>query len=51
MVDNKWPYASDTNAVEYPVLTGLVMYVTSFVAHTPISYFIQLLDLGEGDVA
>ena len=39
MVDNTWPYASDTNSVEYPVLTGLVMYATSFVAHTPISYF------------
>ncbi|MCX6438498.1 MAG: mannosyltransferase [Actinobacteria bacterium] len=39
MADNKWPYASDTNAVEYPVLTGLVMYATSFVAHSPISYF------------
>ena len=39
MVDNTWPYASDTNSVEYPVLTGLVMYATSFVAHSPISYF------------
>jgi uncharacterized membrane protein len=39
MADNTWPYASDTNAVEYPVLTGLVMYATSFVAHSPISYF------------
>jgi uncharacterized membrane protein len=39
MVDNKWPYSSDTNAVEYPVITGLVMYATSFVAHSPISYF------------
>ena len=39
MDDNTWPYASDTNAVEYPVLTGLVMYATSFVAHTPASYF------------
>jgi uncharacterized membrane protein len=39
MVENTWPYASDTNAVEYPVLTGLVMYATSFVAHSPISYF------------
>jgi uncharacterized membrane protein len=39
MVDNKWPYASDTNAVEYPVLTGVIMYTTSFVAHSPISYF------------
>jgi uncharacterized membrane protein len=39
MADNAWPYASDTNSVEYPVLTGLVMYATSFVAHSPISYF------------
>ena len=39
MVDNKWPYASDTNSVEYPALTGLIMYATSFVAHSPISYF------------
>ena len=39
MDENTWPYASDTNAVEYPVLTGLVMYATSFVAHSPISYF------------
>jgi uncharacterized membrane protein len=39
MAENTWPYASDTNAVEYPVLTGLVMYATSFVARTPASYF------------
>jgi uncharacterized membrane protein len=39
MVDNNWPYASETNAVEYPVLTGIVMYATSFVAHSPVSYF------------
>ncbi|CAB4342671.1 MAG: mannosyltransferase [Actinobacteria bacterium] len=39
MIDNKWPYASDTKSVEYPVLTGLVMYATSFVARSPISYF------------
>ena len=39
MAENTWPYASDTNSVEYPVLTGLVMYATSFVAHSPISYF------------
>ena len=39
MADNTWPYASVTNSVEYPVLTGLVMYATSFVAHSPISYF------------
>ena len=39
MAQNKWPYASDTNSIEYPVLTGLVMYATSFLAHTPVSYF------------
>jgi uncharacterized membrane protein len=39
MVDNKWPYSSDSTAVEYPVLTGLVMYGTSFLAHTPAGYF------------
>jgi uncharacterized membrane protein len=39
IADNTWPYTSDTNAVEYPVLTGLIMYATSFVAHSPISYF------------
>ena len=39
IADNTWPYKSDTNAVEYPVLTGLIMYATSFVAHSPISYF------------
>ena len=39
MATNAWPYASATNSVEYPVLTGLVMYATSFFAHSPISYF------------
>ena len=39
MVNNEWPYASDTKAVEYPVITGLVMYATSFLAHSPVSYF------------
>ena len=39
MVNNEWPYASDTGAVEYPVITGLVMYGTSFLAHSPVSYF------------
>ncbi len=39
MVNNEWPYASDSKAVEYPVITGLVMYATSFLAHSPVSYF------------
>ncbi len=37
--NNTWPYASNDNSVEYPVVTGLVMYATSFVANSPISYF------------
>lgn len=37
--DHQWPFASDDNSVEYPVLTAMVMYVTSFVAGSPLSYF------------
>jgi uncharacterized membrane protein len=37
--NNAWPYASNDNSVEYPVVTGLVMYATSFVANSPVSYF------------
>jgi len=36
---NEWPFASDDNSVEYPVLTAMVMYATSFVANSPVSYF------------
>ena len=36
---NKWPYASDTNSVEYPVLTGVVMFATAVLADSPITYF------------
>jgi len=36
---NAWPFTSDDNSVEYPVVTALVMYVTSFVANSPVSYF------------
>jgi uncharacterized membrane protein len=34
-----WPYSSDENSVEYPVITAMVMYATSFVANSPVSYF------------
>ena len=37
--NNVWPYASNDNSVEYPVLTAMVMYATSFVANSPVSYF------------
>ena len=36
---NERPYASDDNSVEYPVITAMVMYGTSFVANSPASYF------------
>ena len=36
---NAWPFTSDDNSVEYPVITAMVMYVTSFVANSPASYF------------
>jgi uncharacterized membrane protein len=36
---SQWPYASADNSVEYPVLTGVVMYLTSFASKSPASYF------------
>ena len=36
---NEWPFASDDNSVEYPVITAMVMYATSFAANSPVSYF------------
>ena len=36
---NQWPYTSDTNAVEYPVLTGMVMFATATLTDSPITYF------------
>lgn len=37
--DNQWPFASDDNSVEYPVITAMVMYVTSFNAGSAVTYF------------
>ena len=34
-----WPFTSDDNSVEYPVVTAMVMYITSFAANSPVSYF------------
>ena len=36
---NAWPYAGNDNSVEYPVITAMVMYVTSFGANSPATYF------------
>jgi uncharacterized membrane protein len=37
--NNEWPFTSDENSVEYPVITAMVMYATSFLANSPVSYF------------
>lgn len=34
-----WPYESDLNSVEYPVLTGMVMYLTAKFVDSSIAYF------------
>ena len=36
---HQWPYSSNTDAVEYPVLTGIVMFVTAVFVNSPVSYF------------
>ena len=35
---DKWPYASQDNAVEYPVLTGIVMWATGLLIEDPNGY-------------
>jgi len=35
---DKWPYASKDNAVEYPVLTGIVMWSTGLLIDDPNGY-------------
>ena len=36
---NDWPYTSELNSVEYPVLTGMVMFLTAKFVDSPIVYF------------
>ena len=31
LITNAWPYSSSTNAVEYPPVTGVIMWTTSFL--------------------
>ena len=35
---DKWPYASPDNSVEYPVLTGMVMWATGLLIDDPNGY-------------
>jgi uncharacterized membrane protein len=37
--NNLWPFASNENSIEYPVVTAMIMYATSFAANSPAAYF------------
>jgi len=37
--EHKWAYAGSERAIEYPVITGVVMYATSWLVNSPIAYF------------
>ena len=40
LVHHVWPYASETNSVEYPPLTGVVMWATALPTHSDKTYFL-----------
>ena len=40
LINHAWPYSSATNAVEYPPVTGLVMWATSLPTHNDKIYFL-----------
>ena len=40
LINHTWPYSSATNAVEYPPVTGMVMWLTSLPTHHDKSYFL-----------
>jgi uncharacterized membrane protein len=44
LVNHAWPYSSATNSVEYPPVTGVVMWVTSLPTHNDKTYF--LINIG-----
>ena len=45
LITNSWPYSSATNAVEYPPVTGLVMWVTSFLVGDGEDKFVNYFDI------
>ena len=45
LITNSWPYSSATNAVEYPPLTGLVMWTTSFLVGNGEDKFRNYFDI------
>jgi uncharacterized membrane protein len=44
MINHTWPYASATNAVEYPPITGIVMWATSFVVKNNFAQYRAYFD-------
>ena len=45
LITNSWPYSSATNAVEYPPVTGLIMWTTSFLVGNGEDKFINYFDV------
>ena len=45
LITNAWPYSSATNAVEYPPVTGLIMWATSFLVGDGENKFRNYFDI------
>ena len=45
LITNTWPYSSATNAVEYPPVTGLIMWATSFLVGDGENKFRNYFDI------
>jgi uncharacterized membrane protein len=45
LITNSWPYSSATNAVEYPPVTGLIMWATSFLVGDGEDKFVNYFDI------
>jgi len=43
--NHAWPYASATNSVEYPPITGLVMWASALPTHSDRTYFLINVEL------
>jgi uncharacterized membrane protein len=45
LVAHSWPYASNTNAVEYPPLVGIIMWATSFTVKNSAAEYRSYFDI------
>jgi len=45
LITNSWPYSSATNAAEYPPVTGLIMWATSFLVGDGEDKFVNYFDI------